>query len=69
MCSPLQAEIRCRAPSAVQWSAVARLESDQLFLVQTEERRRVYTGKLSTAGTPGERPHEYSSRRLRPRKK
>jgi hypothetical protein len=39
----------------VQWSEVASLESNQLFLVQTED-GTVYTGKLSTAGTPGERP-------------
>jgi hypothetical protein len=38
----------------VQWSEVARLESDQLFLVKTES-GTVYTGKLSTGGTPGER--------------
>jgi hypothetical protein len=40
---------------AVQWSAVAHLESNQLFLVQTEG-GTVYTGKLSTAATSGERP-------------
>ena len=40
---------------SVQWSAVAHLESNQLFFVKTEE-GRVYTGKLSTAVTPGERP-------------
>ena len=39
----------------VEWSEVARLESNQLFLVQTEE-GTVYTGKLSTAATSGERP-------------
>ncbi|MGC2212465.1 MAG: DUF481 domain-containing protein [Silvibacterium sp.] len=39
----------------VQWSEVASLESNQLFLVQTEG-GKVYTGKLSTAGTPGEQP-------------
>jgi len=38
----------------VQWLEVARLESDQLFLVKTES-GTVYTGKLSTGGTPGER--------------
>ncbi len=38
----------------VQWSEVARLESDQLFLVKTES-GKVYTGKLSTGATPGER--------------
>ena len=36
----------------VQWSKVARIESNQLFLVQTET-GTVYTGKLSTA--PSER--------------
>ncbi len=40
---------------SVQWSAVAHLESNQLFFVKTEE-GRVYTGKLSTAATRGERP-------------
>ena len=39
----------------VEWAQVARLESDQLFLVQTED-GTVYTGKLSTAATSGERP-------------
>jgi hypothetical protein len=39
----------------VQWSAVAHLDSNQLFLVQTES-GKVYTGKLSTAATSGERP-------------
>ena len=39
----------------MQWSAVAHLESDQLFLVQTEGGKR-YTGKLSTVVTSGERP-------------
>jgi len=38
----------------VQWSEVARLESDQLFLVKTEG-GTVYTGKLSTTARPGER--------------
>jgi hypothetical protein len=38
----------------VQWSEVARLESSQLFLVQTEG-GTVYTGKLSVAGIPSER--------------
>ena len=38
----------------VQWSEVAHLESDQLFLVKTES-GTVYTGKLSTGATPGER--------------
>jgi Protein of unknown function, DUF481 len=39
----------------VEWAQVARLESDQLFLVQTED-GRVYTGKLSIAATSGGRP-------------
>jgi hypothetical protein len=39
----------------VQWSEVASLESNQLFLVQTES-GTVYTGTLSTAKTTGERP-------------
>lgn len=39
----------------VQWSEVARLESNRLFLVQTEG-GTVYTGKLSTTGTASERP-------------
>jgi Protein of unknown function, DUF481 len=39
----------------VQWSAVARMESSQLFLVQTEA-GKVYTGRLSSVGTPGGRP-------------
>ncbi len=40
----------------VEWAQVARLESDQLFLVQTED-GRVYTGKLSiAAATSGGRP-------------
>ncbi len=38
----------------VQWSQVARLQSDQLFLVRTEE-GRVYTGKLSAAAAAGDR--------------
>ena len=38
----------------VQWSEVARLESTQLLLVQTES-GTVYTGKLSTAERSGER--------------
>jgi Protein of unknown function, DUF481 len=38
----------------MQWSEVAHLESNQLFLVQTEG-GKVYTGKLSIAGTPGDR--------------
>lgn len=39
----------------LQWSAVAHLESNQLFLVQTEA-GTVYTGKLSTSAISGERP-------------
>jgi Protein of unknown function, DUF481 len=39
----------------VDWLQVARLESDQLFLVKTED-GTVYTGKLSSAATPGGRP-------------
>jgi hypothetical protein len=38
----------------LQWSEVARLESSQLFLVQTEG-GTVYTGKLSTPVIPNER--------------
>jgi len=41
----------------VQWSAVARLESNQLFLVRTEN-GTVYTGRLSIAGTQGKQPAE-----------
>ena len=37
---------------AVQWSQVAHLESNQLFLVQTES-GTVYTGKVSTTGASG----------------
>ena len=40
---------------SVQWSAVAHLESNQLFFVKTEE-GRVYTGKVSTAVAAGEHP-------------
>jgi hypothetical protein len=39
----------------VQWSQVARLESNQLFLVQTEG-GTVYTGRLATAEKQDERP-------------
>lgn len=39
----------------LEWLQVARLESNQLFLVQTED-GTVYTGKVSTATTSGERP-------------
>src|SRR5258708_40111525 len=40
---------------AVQWSQVARLESDRLFLVQTES-GAVYTGKVSTTGAADDPP-------------
>jgi hypothetical protein len=40
---------------AVQWSQVALLESNRLFRVQTES-GAVYTGKVSTTGTPGDPP-------------
>ena len=40
---------------SVQWSQVAHLESDRLFLVQTE-RGVVYTGKLSTSGISEDPP-------------
>jgi hypothetical protein len=40
---------------AVEWSQVAHLESDQLFLIQAQD-GTVYTGKLSTAPTSGGRP-------------
>jgi hypothetical protein len=39
----------------VDWGTVARLESNQLFRVQTEG-GTVYTGKLSTVPTTGDRP-------------
>ena len=39
----------------LEWAQVARLESNQLFLVQTED-GTVYTGKLSTVAISGERP-------------
>jgi hypothetical protein len=39
----------------IQWSEVARLESDRLFLVKTEN-GTVYTGKISTFETAGGRP-------------
>ena len=39
----------------LQWAQVAHMESNQLFLVQTED-GTVYTGKLSTVATSGERP-------------
>ena len=41
--------------SSVQWSKVEHLESEQLFLVKTEE-GSVYTGTLSTADTADSRP-------------
>lgn len=41
--------------TSVEWSKVARLESNQLFIVKTED-GSVYTGKLSTAETPVGRP-------------
>jgi hypothetical protein len=40
---------------SLDWAQVARLESNQLFIVQTED-GAVYTGKLSTAANSGERP-------------
>ncbi len=40
---------------AMQWSKVARLESDRLFLVQTES-GTVYTGKISTTGASNDPP-------------
>ncbi len=39
----------------IQWSQVAHLESDRLFLVQTES-GAVYTGKISTTGTSDDPP-------------
>jgi hypothetical protein len=39
----------------LEWSQVARLESNQLFLVQTED-GKVYSGTLSTVAKSGERP-------------
>ena len=39
----------------VEWAQVARLESNQLFLIRAED-GTVYTGKLSTGETSGERP-------------
>jgi hypothetical protein len=38
----------------LEWAQVAHLESNQLFLIQTEA-GTVYTGKLSASGTSGER--------------
>ena len=40
---------------AVQWSQVAHLQSDRLFLVKTES-GAVYTGKISTTGTSDDPP-------------
>jgi Protein of unknown function, DUF481 len=40
---------------SVQWSQVAHLESDQLFLVHTES-GAVYTGKVSTTGASSDPP-------------
>jgi hypothetical protein len=39
----------------LQWSKVARLNSTRLLIVQTED-GSVYTGRISTAETPGGRP-------------
>jgi hypothetical protein len=39
----------------VEWAKVARLESDQLFIVKTED-GSVYTGKLRTAASPAGEP-------------
>jgi hypothetical protein len=41
--------------TSVQWSKVARLESDQLFIVNTED-GSVYTGSLHTPETPVGQP-------------
>ena len=41
--------------ASVQWSKVARLESNQLFIVKTED-GSVYTGRLNTAETPVGKP-------------
>jgi len=41
--------------SSVQWSKVHHVESKQLFIVKTQD-GSVYTGTLTTAGAPGERP-------------
>jgi hypothetical protein len=42
---------------AVQWSQVAHLESNRLFLVKTES-GAVYTGRVSTTGTSNDPPIE-----------
>jgi hypothetical protein len=41
--------------TSVQWSKVARLESNQLFIVKTQD-GSVYTGKLTTPETPAGQP-------------
>jgi hypothetical protein len=41
--------------TSVQWSKVARLESNQLFIVKTED-GSVYTGTLNTPETPVGQP-------------
>ena len=41
--------------ASVEWAKVARLESNQLFIVKTED-GSVYTGRLSTAETSAGRP-------------
>jgi len=41
--------------TSVQWSKVARLESQQLFIVKTED-GSVYTGRLNTPEIPGGQP-------------
>jgi Protein of unknown function, DUF481 len=41
--------------SSVQWSKVARVQSDQLFIVKTED-GSVYTGRLNTPETPVGQP-------------
>jgi hypothetical protein len=41
--------------TSVQWSKVARLESNQLFIVNTED-GSVYTGRLNTPETPVGQP-------------
>jgi hypothetical protein len=41
--------------ASVQWSKVAQLESNQLFIVQKED-GSVYTGKLNTPETPAGQP-------------
>jgi hypothetical protein len=40
---------------SVQWSQIANLESDRLFLIQTES-GQVYTGKLSISGVSSDPP-------------